>query len=161
MAETPLHAAPLVSVLHGALFTRRRQPHVQDRRAFGAEARSRLGRVAPPRASCPCCCCSRTQHSRPVQRAPGFLEPSLPEHSQPRLRHRRPAQPCGAIPAHNPHVTGAVLASLLKSRTAKVSLRDRSRMRTENRQRGQTRVRLPKTNFPNSSPSSVRAVLKP
>jgi hypothetical protein len=45
------------------------------------------------------------------------------------------------------------------TRMAKVSPRDRSCTLAEGRQRGQTRGRLPKTNFPNSSPSSVRAVL--
>jgi hypothetical protein len=99
MAETPLHAAPLVSALHGALFTRRRQPRVQDRRAFGAEVRSSLGRIAPLRASRPCHCWSRTRRSRPAQRAPGSLEPSSPEYNHPCLQHRRLAQPCGTIPA--------------------------------------------------------------
>jgi hypothetical protein len=50
---------------------------------------------------------------------------------------------------------------LLKSRIAKVSLRDRSRMWTEDRQHGRAWAELPKANFPNSSPSSVRAVLNP
>jgi hypothetical protein len=36
-AETPLHAATLVSALTGAHFTHWRQPRVQDRRTFGAE----------------------------------------------------------------------------------------------------------------------------
>jgi hypothetical protein len=50
---------------------------------------------------------------------------------------------------------------LLAPAQRRVSPRDRSRMQTEGegRQRGQARAMLPKTNFPNSSPSSVRAVL--
>jgi hypothetical protein len=43
-----------------------------------------------------------------------------------------------------------VLAFLLKTRTAKVSLRDRDRMWTEDRLPGRTWARLPKANFPNT-----------
>jgi hypothetical protein len=157
----PLHATLLVSASHGALFTRRQQPHVQDRRAFGAEVRSRLGRIAPLRASRPCRCWSRTRRSRPAQRAPGSLEPSSPECNHPGLRLRRQAQPCGTIPAQQSSRNMSSVSASVNTRTAKVSPRDRSRTRTESRQRGRTRARLPKANFPNSSPSSVRAVLNP
>jgi hypothetical protein len=51
------------------------------------------------------------------------------------------------------------ISVFVSTRTTMVSPRDRSCTRTGGRQRGRTRVRLPKTNFPNSSPSSVRAVL--
>jgi hypothetical protein len=89
------------------------------------------------------------------------LEPSSPEYNHPGLRHRRQAQPCGTIPAQQSSRNMSSVSVSVNTRTVKVSPRDRSRTRTESRQHGRTWARLPKVNFSNSSPSSVRAVLNP
>jgi hypothetical protein len=66
------------------------------------------------------------------------------------LRRRRQAPPGGAIPAQQSSHSIRSISVFVSTRTAKVSPRGRNRARTESRRCGRTRVRLPKTNFPNS-----------
>jgi hypothetical protein len=118
-----------------------------------------LGGVAPLRTPRPHLHWPRTRCPRPARLVPGPLGTSSPEHGHSCLRHRRQAPPGGAIPAQQNSHSMSGISVFVSARTAKVSPRDRSRTQTEGCQRGRTRVMLPKTNFPNSSPSSVRVVL--
>jgi hypothetical protein len=99
-AETPLHAAPFVSVLYGAPFTHSQQPRVVAHRTFGTETAQGLAPVAS---------CLRGRLTRATSSpwaevfstrgASDFSEPSVPKHSRPCLRHRRPAPLRWAAPA--------------------------------------------------------------
>jgi hypothetical protein len=148
-AETPLHAAALVSALSGAHFTRRRQPRVQDRRTFGDEAaildrgrRASSGTLLVP------------------PRAPDTMSPSgapSPWSSRAFVAGARPSVPSapkvGAATWDHKCTTKLTRHKrhqrFVSAREAKASPRDRSRRQTEGGQRGRTRVMLPKTNFPN------------
>jgi hypothetical protein len=121
--------------------------------------RSWAGGVAPLRTPCPRRHWPRTRRPGPARLVTGPLGPSSPEHGHPCLRHRRQAPPCGVIPAQQNSYSTSGISVFVSARTAKISPRDRSRTQTESRRGGRTRVMLPKTNFPNSSPSSVRVVL--
>jgi hypothetical protein len=145
--------------LSGAHFTRRRQPRVQDRRTFGDEtAILDWGRRA-------------SSGTLPVPpRAPDVMSPSgvpRPWSSRTFVAGARPSVPSapkvGAATWDHSCATKLTRHKwhqrFVSARAAKASPRDRSRRQTEGGQRGRTRGMLPKTNFPNSSPSSVRAVL--
>jgi hypothetical protein len=115
-AETPLHAAPLVSASYGAPFTRLHQPRIAAHCTFSAETAHDLapgcvGSFGTPRLG--------RFHSRaeahPTRGASGSSIPSTPKVHRPRFRHRRPAPFGWAVPAQQNSHNSSNISVFVKS----------------------------------------------
>jgi hypothetical protein len=157
-AKTPLHAVPLVSASYGAPFTRSQQPRVAAHRTFGTEIAQDLALVAS---------CLRRRLARATS-SPG---PRCSRHAAlqapPNLRRRSTTvrafgtegqHHSDELLLHNKtHITRVALAFPLNQHCKNSPVQPKLRV-SRNRHPGRTWTKLPKAIFPNSSPSSVRAV---
>jgi hypothetical protein len=111
----------------------------------------------PFRTSRPCRLQPRPE-ALPTRGTPDFSEPSVPRHDCPYPRHRRSALLRLAAPARQNSHNSSNISVSVKPVLRKFPVWPKLRM-SRNRQPGRTWTGLPKAISPNSSPSSVRAVL--
>jgi hypothetical protein len=149
----------LVSAPYGALFTHSWRPRVAAHRTFGAEAAWDLA----PAASCLLGHHARAASSPDPRRsrraallAP--LKPSAPKHDCPRLRHRWSALLRWAAPARqNSHDSKSIGVSVKPAFRRLLGVTVAAREPKPSAWPGVDKAS--EGHFPNSSPSSVRAVL--
>jgi hypothetical protein len=116
MAETPLHAAPLVSASYGAPFTCLQQPRIAAHRTFGAETAHDLapGCVGSFGTPLPGHFHSRAE-AHPTRGASGSSIRLAPKVHRPRFQHRRPVPFGWAVPAQQNSYNLSSISVFVKS----------------------------------------------